>query len=164
MKQFKHTFVWRQLIRNAFVSGPSASKLLNQCQGNLVCHRVPSDWTAGQMVKKTSRAKTHSSQQNSGMLQIGFVGRGVPKSIFVWSGSISVFRTHKYFQIAQNFATNPMGPRGLKPTFPGKQSLNFLIGVRIFLGICDRHAACPLHTFISVACKGLCMKSGLPLL
>ena len=65
-----------------------------------------------------------------------FFGRGVPKSIFVRSGSKSVFRTHKYHQKAQNFETNPMGPvPGSETQISRKKSLNFLIGVRISLGL-----------------------------
>jgi len=63
-----------------------------------------------------------------------FFGRGVPKSIFVRSGSKSVFRTHKH-QNAQNFETNPMGPvPGSETHISRKKSFNFLIGARIFLG------------------------------
>ena len=65
-----------------------------------------------------------------------FFGRGFQKSIFARSGSKSVFRTHKYLQNAQNFETNPMGPvPGSETQISGKKSLNFLIGVRIFLGL-----------------------------
>ena len=66
-----------------------------------------------------------------------FFGGGVPKSIFVRSGSKSVFRTHKHHQIALNFETNPMGPvPGSETKISRKKGLNFLIGFRIFLGCC----------------------------
>ena len=65
-----------------------------------------------------------------------FFGRGVPKSIFARSGSKSVFRTHKYHQNAQNFETNPMGPvPGSETQISREKSFNFLIGVRILLGL-----------------------------
>ena len=51
-----------------------------------------------------------------------------------------MFRTHNYLQTARNFETNPMGPvPGSETQISRKKSLNFLIGVRIFLGMCFAH-------------------------
>ena len=68
-----------------------------------------------------------------------FLGRGVPKSIFVRSGSISEFRTHDYHKTARNLATNPMGP------VPAPETLSFFfLSVRLEIWIRARN--CPPRT------------------
>jgi len=52
-------------------------------------------------VERPSKVRTHSHL---------LFGRAVPKSVFVWSESISGFRTHKYYQVTWKVETNPMGP------------------------------------------------------
>ena len=59
-----------------------------------------------------------TTQQNSSILSNCF-GRGVPKSMFVQSGSISESWTRKYHKALRNFETNPKEP------IPGSETLIF---------------------------------------
>ena len=96
------------------------------------------------MSDRTTNAPEHLQQVGNSVLRPSrirayfrtfFFGRGVQKSIFVRSGSKSVFRTHKYHQNARNFETNPMGlVPGSETHISRKKSFNFLIGARILLG------------------------------